>query len=93
MKTYLLVFDDGNGSGIDLRGFVDSLDATAEMYAFDGHVGFLRSGLSVSELNERFMQFAGSRLFLFAEMGSNYAGRMTGTYWDFIKGKSLTSAA
>jgi hypothetical protein len=93
MKTYLLVFDDGSNPDVDLRSFVDSLDSDAEMYTLDGHVCFLRSGLSVSELNDKFLQFAGSNLFLITELGSNYAGRMFGAFWDFIKqGKSLTAA-
>lgn len=41
MKRHLLVFDDGSDPGINLRKFVDSLDADAEMYALDGHVCFL----------------------------------------------------
>jgi hypothetical protein len=93
MKSYLLVFDDGSNPDVDLRSFVDALDAAAEMRTLDGHVCFLRSNLSVSELNDKFLPFAGSSLFLITELGSDYAGRMTGSDWDFIKGKSLTPAA
>jgi hypothetical protein len=93
MKIHLLVFDDGSNPDVDLRGFVDTLDSGAEMYTLDGHVCFLRSNLSVSELNDRFLRFAGSSLFLITELGSNYAGRMLGVFWDFIKQeKSLTAA-
>jgi hypothetical protein len=93
MKTYLLVFDDGSDPDVDLRGFVDTLDGDAEMYTLDGHVCFLRSGLSVSELNNRFLKFAGSRLFLITELGPNYAGRMFGAFWDFIKQEEKSLAA
>jgi hypothetical protein len=93
MKTYLLVFDDGHDPDVDLRGFVDTLDHGAEMVTLDGHVCFLRSGLSVSELNEKFLRFAGSSLFLVTELGSNYAGRMSGAFWDFIKQEKRLTAA
>ena len=71
MTTYLLVFDDGSDPDVDLRSFVDTLDEAAEMYTLDGHVCFLRSNLSVSEINDRFLRFAGSSLFLVTELGSN----------------------
>ena len=93
MKTYLLVFDDGSDPDVDLRSFVDTLDDGAEMYTLDGHVCFLRSGLSASELNDKFLQFAGSSLFLVTELGSNYAGRMLGAFWDFIKQEKRLTAA
>jgi hypothetical protein len=93
MKTHLLVFDNGSNPHVDLRGFVDTLDDRAEMYTLDGHVCFLRSGLSVSELNDKFLKFAGSSLFLITELGSNYAGRMFGAFWDFIKQEKRLTAA
>jgi hypothetical protein len=93
MKTYLLVFDDGSSPDVDLRSFVDTLDDGAEMYTLDGHVCFLRSSLSVSKLNDKFLQFAGSSLFLITELGSNYAGRMFGRFWDFIKQEKTLTAA
>jgi hypothetical protein len=94
MKRHLLVFDDGNGSEIDLQSFVDSLDAGAQMYALDGHVCFLKSRLSASEVSERFVQFAGSRLFFVADVSSSdCSGRMLGRFWDFIKRPALQSAA
>jgi hypothetical protein len=88
-----LVFDNGSNPHVDLRGFVDTLDDRAEMYTLDGHVCFLRSGLSVSELNDKFLKFAGSSLFLITELGSNYAGRMFGAFWDFIKQEKRLTAA
>ena len=96
MKIHLLVFDDGSGANIDLRSFVEILDNGAEMYTLDGHVCFLRSNLSVSELHDRFLQFSGSSLFFITELSSSceYAGRMLGVFWDFInKEKALSPAA
>ena len=94
MKTRLLVFDDGNGDDLNLRGFVDSLDENAEMIELDAHVCFVQSTLSVSELSDRFRQFAGSRLFFVTDVtSSEFGGRMPGVYWDFIKNRSLESAA
>ncbi len=92
MKRHLLVFDDGSGSELELRDFVDSLDAGAEMYTLDGHVCFLKSSLSASEISDRFLKFAGSRLFLVADVSSSdYAGRMLGVFWNFIKRPVLES--
>jgi hypothetical protein len=94
VKRHLLVFDDGNASEIDLQSFVDSLDAGAQMYALDGHVCFLKSGLSASEVSDRFLNFAGSRLFFIADVSSSdCTGRMVGAFWDFIKRPPLKSAA
>jgi hypothetical protein len=96
MKSHLLVFDGESSLGVDLRGFVDNLDNGAEMHVPNGHVCFLRSGLCVSELNDKFLQFAGSNRFLITELGSNYAGRMTEAFWDFLnkeREKNLSPAA
>jgi len=94
VKRHLLVFDDGSGSELDLRKFVDSLDAGAEMYTLDGHVCFLKSRLSASEISDRFLKFAGSRLFFVADVtSSDSAGLMLGIFWDFIKRPALESAA
>lgn len=94
MKTSLLVFDNGNGDDLDLRGFVDSLDENAEMIELDTHVHFVRSALPVSELSDRFLPFAGSRLFFVTDVTSGeFRGRMPGVYWDFIKQRSFESAA
>jgi hypothetical protein len=94
MKTHLLVFDDGSQPEIDLRGFVETLDSGAEMYTLDGHVCFLKSNLSVTELSDKFLEFAGSSLFLVTEVSSSeYAGRMTGMFWDFIKQEKRLTAA
>jgi hypothetical protein len=94
MKTYLLVFDDGNGSDIDLRGYVDSLDAGAELYTLDGHVCFLKSELSVSDLSSRLLKFGGSSLYFIVDVtSSEYEGRMLGVFWDFLKPRALESAA
>ncbi len=94
MKRHLLVFDDGNGDELDLQSFVDSLDAGARMYAMDGHVCFLKTALSASEVTDQFLKFAGSRLFFVADVtSSDCAGRMLGVFWDFIKLPALTNAA
>jgi hypothetical protein len=94
MKTHLLVFDDGSHPEIDLRGFVDTLDSGAEMYTRDGHVCFLKSNLSVAELSDKFLKFAGSSLFFITEVSaSEYAGRMVGMFWDFIKQEKRLTAA
>jgi hypothetical protein len=94
MKTYLLVFDDGSNPEVDLRGFVETLDGGAEMYTLDGHVCFLKSNLSVSELSSKFLKFAGSSLYLITDVtSSGYEGRMLGAFWDFLKEPALASAA
>jgi hypothetical protein len=94
MKRQLLVFDDGAGSDLDLRGFVDSLGAGSEMYTLDGHVCFLKTALSASEITDRFLKFAGSRLFFVADVTkSDCSGRMLGVFFDFMKGPALPAAA
>lgn len=94
MKKYLLVYDDGSNPEIDLAGFVETLDTGAEMYTLDGHVCFLKSTLSVSDLSKKFRRFAGSSLFFIADLtSSDYEGRMLGRFWDFLKQPSFESAA
>jgi hypothetical protein len=94
MKRHVLVFDDGNGSQLDLQSFVDSLDAGARMYTMDGHVCFLNTTLSPSEITDRFLKFAGSRLFFVADVtSSDCSGRMLGAFFDFMKGSALPKAA
>jgi hypothetical protein len=94
MKKYLLVYDDGSNPEIDLASFVDTLDSGAEMYTLDGHVCFLRSTLSVSDLSRRFLKFAGSSLFFIVDVTSaDYEGRMLGRFWDFLKQSSLETSA
>ncbi len=93
MKRYVLVFDDGNGSDIDLQRFVDSLDPVAQMYTLDGHVCFIKTELSVSEVSDRFDKFAGSSLFFIADVSSSDCeGRMLGAFWDFIKAPVRSAA-
>ena len=94
MKRHLLVFDDGNGDEIDLRGFVETLDEGAQMYTLDDHVCFVKSSLPASEISDRFSSFAGSRLFFVADVtSSRCAGRMLGSFWDYIKDPPLRTAA
>lgn len=94
MNRHLLVFDDGSGNEFDLRDFVESLDSEAQMYTLDGHVCFLKTALSASEVSDRFLQFSGSRLFFVSDItSSDCAGRMLGVFWDFIKVPALPAAA
>ena len=94
MKRHMLVFDDGNGAELDLQRFIDSLDAGARMYTMDGHVCFVTSMLSASEISDRFLKLAGSRLFFVADVTSSpCAGRMFGAFWDFMKSPGLQTAA
>ena len=94
MKNFLLVFDDGSGSDIDLKKYVESLDVGAEIYTLDVHVCFVKSDLSASELSSRLLKFAGSSLFFIADISnSEYEGRMLGVFWDFLKSRTLASAA
>ena len=94
MKTFLLVFDDGSNPEIDLRSYVDSLDGGAEMYTLDGHVCFLKSNLSVSDLSGRLLKCSGSSLFFIVDVSSSeYEGRMLGVFWDFLKSRAFESAA
>lgn len=93
MKVFLLVYDDGS-SKVDLQAFLKRLDEGARMHAFDDRVRFLKSGLDVATLTERFMQIAGSRLFFLTEVGEgDYMGCMIGPFWDFLEGEPLASAA
>lgn len=94
MKRHLLVYDDGNGDELDLRSFVETLDERAEIYALDDHVCFVKSALSSEAISDRFISFAGSKLFFVADVSaSNYAGRMPGSFWDYLKTPSLKTAA
>ena len=64
-----------------------------EMYALDGHVCFLKTTLSASEVTDQFLKFAGSRLFFVADVtSSDCSGRMLGAFFDFMKGPALTAA-
>jgi hypothetical protein len=94
MKRHLLVYDDGNGSELDLRAFVEMLDHGAEIYTLDDHVCFVKSGLAAAEISKRFEPFAGSRLFFVADFSTRPgAGRMPGSFWDYMKKTSLPTAA
>ncbi|MGO9744265.1 MAG: hypothetical protein ACLPN5_22635 [Roseiarcus sp.] len=94
MKRHLLVFEEGNGEEIDLRAFVDSLDAGAQLYAFDGRVCFLKSRLTAHEISDRFLKFSGSSLFFISDISaSDCSGRMFGIFWDFMKKSALPQAA
>ena len=93
MKRLLLVFDDGSGNELNLQSFVDSLDSDVQMYAMDGHVCFLKTTLSASEVSDKFLKFAGSRLFFVSDITtSDFSGRMLGVFFDFMKGSVLTAA-
>jgi hypothetical protein len=93
MKRLLLVFDDGAGDELNLQSFVDSLDSDAQMYAMDGHVCFLKTTLSASEISDKFLKFAGSRLFFVSDITTaDFSGRMLGVFFEFMKGSALTAA-
>ena len=52
------------------------------MLALDGHVCFLQTDLSVSEVSDKFVKYAGSRLFFVSDISqSDYSGRMPGVFW------------
>jgi len=94
MRRHLLVFDDGAGSSLDLRSFVDSLDTGAELYTVGDHVCFIKTALSAPEISDQFLKFAGSRLFFLADITSSHcSGRMFGAFFDFMKGEALPAAA
>ena len=94
MKRHLLVFDEGNGKELDLRAFVEALDEGAEMYTLDDHMCFVKSKLSASEISDRFVKCAGSRLFFVTDISSSpWAGRMPGSFWDYLKKPALVPAA
>lgn len=94
MKRLLLVFDSGDGAEPDLQKFVDSLDTGARMYTMDGSACFIVSTLSASEISDRFLEIAGSRLFFVSDVTSSpSAGRMLGAFWDFMKNPVLSNAA
>ena len=78
----------------DLHSFVDSLDTGAELYTLDGRVCFIKTALSTSEITDRFLEFAGSRLFFVADITSSHrSGRILGAFFDFMKGEAAPAAA
>jgi hypothetical protein len=98
MKRYLIVFEEEGSRERsltnDLKAFVDSLDDGAQMYAFDGRVGFLKTRLNAQEVTNRLLKFAGSDLFFVADItSSDCSGRMYGFFWDFLKKSALANAA
>ena len=94
MRRHLLVYDDGNGSELDLRSFVDTLDEGAEIYTLDDHVCFVKSALAAAEISDRFLNFSGSRLFVVADITeTNVAGRMLGSFWEYFKDRAMKNAA
>ena len=94
MKSYLLVFDDGNDDEFKVSAFVESLDEGAACYTLDGHVCFFRSGLPIETIEESLLKLAGSRLFFVTEVGDvNYGGRMLPEHWEFIRPANRLSSA
>jgi len=94
MNRQILVFDEGDDAELNLQGFVDSLDAGARIYAMGGRVCFLTTALNAFDVSDRFTKFAGSRLFFVADITeSPSAGRMFGSFWDFMKSPALPNAA
>jgi hypothetical protein len=94
MKSYLLVFDDGNGAEFQISKFIDSLDDGASGITLDGHVCFFKSSLSMDEIESILLSLVGSRLFFVTEIGeSPFVGRMLGAHWDLIKQRAKLSSA
>jgi hypothetical protein len=57
-------------------------------------VCFVKSSLAAGDISDRFVRFAGSRLFFVADVTSSpCVGRMTGSFWDYIKESALPTAA
>jgi len=94
MNSHLLVFDDGDGDDVDLKGFVDSLDEGAKMLALNEHVCFLQSDLPVDEISKSFATFAGERLYFISDVTrSDYSGRMPEAFWHGFMPQTAKAAA
>ncbi|MGO9741995.1 MAG: hypothetical protein ACLPN5_10875 [Roseiarcus sp.] len=94
MKRHLLIFDEGIVGESDRKSFVDSLDYGAQMYTFDGRVGFLKSRLPAAQISDHFQGFAGSSAFLITDIThSEISGRMYEIFWDFLKESDIPTAA
>jgi hypothetical protein len=94
MNRLLLVFGGGDGSAPDLQAFIETLDPGAQIYALGDRVCFLRTAIHVFEVSEKFLPFAGSRVYFVTDITSSpAAGRMFGAFWDFLKQSSLPAVA
>jgi len=94
MKRHVIVFEDRAADEKVLKAFIDTLDDGAQMWSFYDRACFLKSRLSAQEVSDRFLKFAGSSLFVVADISSSEcSGRMFGLFWDFMKNPSLPTAA
>jgi hypothetical protein len=94
VKRHLLVFVDGDGDDLDLKAFVDTLDERTEISMLYDHVCFVRSEPTASEIFDRFVKCAATRLFFVADISNSvYSGRMLSSFWDHFKKPALTNAA
>jgi hypothetical protein len=94
MNRLLLVLDAGDGRAPDLQAFIETLDPGAEIYALGDRACFLRTALETFEVYDKFLPFAGSRLFFITDITSSpAAGKMFGSFWDFFKQSVLPAAA
>lgn len=93
MKNYLLVFDDAAEHAIDVEGFLEHLDERAQLYAIDGHSFFIKSSHDAAFLTDRFLPFAGSRLFFITAIAGDFSGRMVGRFWEFLKDDDAVATA
>jgi hypothetical protein len=94
MNRLLLVLDDDDGRAPDFQAFIETLDPGAQMYALGDRACFLRTALDTFDVYDKFLPFAGSRLFFLADItSSEAAGKMFGSFWDFFKQSALPAAA
>ena len=64
------------------------------MYALGDRACFLRTALDTSDVYDKFLPFAGTRLFFLVDItSSEAAGKMFGSFWDFFKHSALPAAA
>ena len=73
MNRLLLVLDDGDGSAPRSSGFYRTLDPGAQIYALDDRACFLRTALHAFDVSDKFLPFAGSRLYFVTDITSSPA--------------------
>jgi hypothetical protein len=94
MNRLLLVLDDGDSRAPDFQAFIETLDPGAQMYALGDRACFLKTALDTFDVYDKFLPFAGSRLFFVADItSSEAAGKMFGSFWSFFKQSALPAAA
>jgi hypothetical protein len=94
MNRLLLVPEDGDSRAPDLQASIETLDPGAQIYALGDRAGFLRTDLDAFDVSDKFLPFAGSRLFFVTDIASSpAAGKMFGSSRDFMKSPTLRAAA